>query len=65
MRLGYNEWTKRASPPACRFNEAEAHAPRIRAPIGIGPKLPKSFNEAEAHAPRIRCMTPLATPIKS
>ena len=40
-----------------RFNEAEAHAPRILIPTSAKIGLCQRFNEAEAHAPRIRRQT--------
>ena len=40
------------------FNEAEAHAPRIRsAGLRSSKTMMRCFNEAEAHAPRIRSRT--------
>ena len=36
-----------------RFNEAEANAPRIGAPVATVPLELPGFNEAEANAPRI------------
>ena len=37
-----------------RFNEAEAHAPRIQDNLWQLLYAARRFNEAEAHAPRIR-----------
>ena len=44
-----------ANPPSsvARFNEAEAHAPRIRSGETSRASIDECFNEAEAHAPRI------------
>ena len=39
---------------ACRFNEAEARAPRMRRSNAPTRLEPHSFNEAEARAPRMR-----------
>ena len=55
MRLGYTQKNNWPNSKTRSFNEAEAHAPRIRPRIFR--KLfwfTASFNEAEAHAPRIR-----------
>ena len=38
----------------CRFNEAEARAPRMRAARFLAPGPTECFNEAEARAPRMR-----------
>ena len=53
MRLGYIAVHRPAVERAGRFNEAEAHAPRIHGPGLQIPGIVGSFNEAEAHAPRI------------
>ena len=54
MRLGYiSEAALDRAHQLC-FNEAEAHAPRIRCLRLWRSILPRTgFNEAEAHAPRI------------
>ena len=54
MRLGYDAKENRERANYCRFNEAEAHAPRIHYPGRHTPAACRRFNEAEAHAPRIR-----------
>ena len=53
MRLGYDAKENRERANYCRFNEAEAHAPRIHYPGRHTPAACRRFNEAEAHAPRI------------
>ena len=53
MRLGYLALEALKKDKDEGFNEAEAHAPRIRGlGCGVG-GVEKGFNEAEAHAPRI------------
>ena len=54
MRLGYKLGYLRVRLHDSRFNEAEAHAPRIH-PLNVKLNFAalRRFNEAEAHAPRI------------
>ena len=53
MRRGYDDAFDIGPAKIYRFNEAEAHAPRIlRRRCASGP-VRSGFNEAEAHAPRI------------
>ncbi len=55
MRLGCMSGGSTVSSGTPRFNEAEAHAPRM--PGGDQPgadDIAPRFNEAEAHAPRMR-----------
>ena len=54
MRLGYDAKENRERANYCRFNEAEAHAPRILPQEKAIAGSVMSFNEAEAHAPRIQ-----------
>ena len=65
MRLGYHCRTGCLTLEARGFNEAEAHAPRIRCALAACPKagIPR-FNEAEAHAPRIRQSLRLVSPAR-
>ena len=53
MRLGYEEAREITSVLSESFNEAEAHAPRIRPCTARASGSSTGFNEAEAHAPRI------------
>ena len=53
MRLGYPLCLCLIYLPHNSFNEAEAHAPRIRVCAPHAGPARISFNEAEAHAPRI------------
>ena len=54
MRLGYPRMRGRRIGGFRGFNEAEAHAPRIRWDTDPTNASRDSFNEAEAHAPRIQ-----------
>ena len=53
MRLGYVKVKLGSLGHFGRFNEAEAHAPRIRHLVRGKLLAVSGFNEAEAHAPRI------------
>ena len=54
MRLGYTAVLSFRNFPNPSFNEAEAHAPRIRLDDLCTGGTGAGFNEAEAHAPRIQ-----------
>ena len=54
MRLGYIALGRGAGVLGNGFNEAEAHAPRIRLDDLCTGGTGAGFNEAEAHAPRIQ-----------
>ena len=54
MRLGYFTIGPQETVEDFRFNEAEAHAPRIHIDGESLRGEAARFNEAEAHAPRIR-----------
>ncbi len=53
MRLGCSASSRSSVSQLPRFNEAEAHAPRMRWPADPARSHRRGFNEAEAHAPRM------------